>query len=181
MHRGVLLSARHIGKQTDASRLVIVSVSRQRCNMASRRRLARHTVLPVCGVVRDAEGTFSRKRVLRLSVPVRQASCIGYTAGTEGCLRYWALRYSSCPSSIASSVCCFRQLDIRQRRHFRILPENGHHGHAIWAWGNGTHGGKRERDERQNGEEVKTASGTKNGTEIAYPDYGKTEYKFRFD
>ena len=52
MRRGVLLLARHIGKQTDAFRLVIVSASKQRCNMASRRRLARHAVLPIWSVVR---------------------------------------------------------------------------------------------------------------------------------
>ena len=75
------------------------------------------SVVPCCRVVRGVEAAFSRECVCIVSV--RQASCIGYTAGTEGCLRYQALRHSPCPSSIASSVCCFCQLDIRQQLHFR--------------------------------------------------------------
>ena len=77
--------------------------------------LVRHAVLPVCGVVRGVEAAFSRECVRS----VRQAACMGYTAGTEGHLRYQALRHSPCPSSIASSVHRFHLFDIGRQWYFR--------------------------------------------------------------
>ena len=81
--------------------------------------LVRHAVLPVCGVVRGVEAAFSRECVRS----VRQAACMGYTAGTEGHLRYQALRHSPCPSSIASSVHRFHLFDIGSEHISGVLVE----------------------------------------------------------